>query len=225
MSSNEVVTDIDRPAAERVEALADVPTAVVSDVTSAETVLDHEIGHAAGRPALLGTAVTVRSPPGDNLMVHRALQLAEAGDVLVVDAGGHTDSGIWGELTSTSARAHGLRGTVVDGAVRDIREIDELGYPVYARAVSPKGSHKTVPGSINVPVACGGVTVNPGDVIVGDAEGVAVVPKDDAETVAEAAEEKLETETELRERVADGEYLFDLLDLDDQYRDLEIAEH
>lgn len=208
MSSNEVVTDIERPARERVEAFTDVPAAIVADVTVGPSAVDSAVNHIAGDPTLLGTAVTVRSPPGDNLMVHRALQLATAGDVLVVDAGGHTDSAVWGELMSTSAQAHGLGGTVVDGAVRDLRDIDELGYPVYARAVTPSGSRKAVPGSVNVPVVCGGVTVSPGDVIVGDAAGIAVVPRADIETVAEAAAAKLETEAELRERVADGEYLF-----------------
>jgi 4-hydroxy-4-methyl-2-oxoglutarate aldolase len=90
--------------------------------------------------------------------------------------------------------------------------------------VTPSGSHKTVPGSINVPVPCGGVTVSPGDVIVGDDEGVAVVPRDDAASVAEAAESKIEAETETCERVADGEYIFDLLDLGDRYRELDVAE-
>lgn len=224
MSSNEVVTDVERAAPETVEAFEDVPTAIVADVTGERSVLDSGVGHVAGEQTLLGTAVTVRSPPGDNLMVHRALKLAEAGDVLVVDAGGHTESAVWGELTSTSAQAHGLAGTVVDGAVRDVRETDDLGYPVYARAVTPSGSHKTVPGSINVPVPCGGVTVSPGDVVVGDGEGVAVVPRDDAASVAEAAESKVEAETEMRERVADGEYIFDLLDLGNRYRELDVTE-
>ncbi|WP_458187011.1 RraA family protein [Haladaptatus sp. NG-WS-4] len=87
------------------------------------------MNHVAGDPTVLGTAVTVHSPAGDNLMIHRALQVATAGDVLVVDAGGYTDSAVWGELMSTSARPHGFGGTVVDGAVRDLRDIDELGIP------------------------------------------------------------------------------------------------
>lgn len=211
---------VDRPPDELVDGLRDLPTAVIADVAGGGTIVDHEIKPVA--PATtVGTALTVRTAPGDNLPIHEALTVASPGDVLVVDAGGDVETALWGELLSTSAAAHDLAGTVLDGATRDAAAIDELGYPVFARAVCPRPPVKADAGSIGVPVTCGGVEVSPGDVVVGDGDGVAVVDPAHAEAVADDAAAKLEREGELASRAADGEYLYDVLGLDEVVGDAE----
>ena len=129
---------------------------------------------------LCGLAVTVNARPADNLMVHKALQVAQAGDIVVVATSGNTASAVFGELMCRSAVAHRLGGIVVDGAIRDVDAITALGFPAYSRTVSPGGCDKDGPGEINVPVCCGGVVVSPGDIVVGDNDGVVVVPAGDA---------------------------------------------
>jgi 4-hydroxy-4-methyl-2-oxoglutarate aldolase len=132
---------------------------------------------------LCGIAVTVMCRPGDNLMVHKALQVAEPGDVIVVNTCGGETTAVFGELMCHTASAKKLGGIVVDGAIRDIEGITRLGFPAFSRTVSPGACDKDGPGEINVPIACGGTAVMPGDIIVGDDDGVAVVPRASAEEV------------------------------------------
>ena len=138
---------------------------------------------------LCGLAVTVNARPADNLMIHKALQVATPGDVVVVNTGGNTTSAVFGELMCHTATAARLGGIVVDGAIRDVEGITRLGFPAYSRTVSPGSCDKDGPGEINVPISCGGTVVHPGDIIVGDADGVAVVPRADAEVVLELVAE------------------------------------
>ena len=135
---------------------------------------------------LCGLAVTVNARPADNLMVHKALQVATPGDIVVVSTGGNTTSAVFGELMCHTATAAGLGGIVVDGAIRDVEGITRLGFPAFSRTVSPGSCDKDGPGEINVPISCGGTVVNPGDIIVGDADGVVVVPRGDAQVVLDA---------------------------------------
>lgn len=222
---HEVVTDVDRPERSHVSEFEGIPTAVISDVTTKyENAMCSEIKPVYESSVMAGTAVTVKTYPGDNLMAHKAVTLAEPGDVLVIDANAYTEAGLWGELISTSCKVHGLQGTVIDGAARDIEEIRELDYPVYARGVSPKGSYKAHPGSINVPVSCGGLTVEPGDIVVGDGEGVAVVRQEHSEEVLSRACKKLESERRMQERIEDGEYIYDMNDFEERYSELDIVE-
>jgi regulator of RNase E activity RraA len=142
---------------------------------------------------LCGLAVTVCCRPADNLMVHKAMQIAQPGDVIVVNTCGNTTSAVFGELMCRSAVASKLGGVIVDGAIRDIDAIAQLHFPAYSRTVSAGGCDKDGPGEINVPISCGGTVVSAGDIIVGDMEGVAVVPRD-------LALETLENVRQLRER-------------------------
>jgi 4-hydroxy-4-methyl-2-oxoglutarate aldolase len=220
-----VVTEVQRPDQSLVEQFKQIPTAVLSDVTTKyENTMTHEIKPVSEDVRMAGTAITVKTYPGDNLMVHKAITLAEPEDVLVVDANQYTEAGIWGELASTSSKHHRLAGTIIDGAVRDIDEIREMEYPVYARAVSPKGSYKAHPGSINVPISCGGVSIEPGDIVVGDDEGVAIVGAEEAESVLVAAKEKLSDEEAMIDRIKQGEYIFSLAGFDEKYEELDIRE-
>ncbi|MFB6159768.1 MAG: 4-carboxy-4-hydroxy-2-oxoadipate aldolase/oxaloacetate decarboxylase [Haloferacaceae archaeon] len=219
-----VETDVDRPDRDLVTKFEGVPSAILSDVTgNAGITMDAGIEPVYRAPEMAGTALTVRVVPGDNLVIHRAIAMAEPGDVLVVDGDGYTGTAYLGELMAASCRAHDLAGIVVDGAVRDRAELAEMEFPVYARGVNPQGPYKQDPGSINVPVSVGGVAVEPGDVVVGDGDGVAVVPPDDAASVLEDAREKIAAEDDLRERVEDGEYLYHVGGYDELFEGLNVV--
>jgi RraA family protein len=144
---------------------------------------------------LAGPAFTVKTAPGDNLLVHKALDTAQKGDVVVVDAGGSLDTAIIGELMSARAEQRGIAGLVIWGAIRDSAELGAGSYPVYACGVTHRGPYKDGPGEINVPIAIGGMVVNPGDIIVGDADGLIAVPLDEAEAVLASAKAILAKET------------------------------
>jgi len=144
--------------------------------------------------AMLGLALTVRVAPGDNLMVHKAIDMAGPGDVIVVDAGGDLSQAIIGEIMSTLAAKRGVAGMVIDGAIRDSGALADSRFPVYARGVTHRGPYKNGPGEINVPVSIGGMVVMPGDIIVGDADGVVAVPVDMAPLVLKAALAKAKEE-------------------------------
>lgn len=220
-----VNTDVARPSDDVVAGFDGLPSSVVADAADGSgSAMDAGIDPLHGRAAVAGTAVTVAAVPGDNLAIHKAITVARPGDVLVVDGDGYTGTAYLGELMCASCRTHDVAGVVVDGAVRDRSEIAEMGYPVYARGLSPAGPFKHDPGSINVTVSCGGVTVDPGDVVVGDGDGVTVVPAADAEAVLERAREKLETEADLRERVENGEYLYDIGGYDERFGELDVRE-
>lgn len=216
--------DIDRPAGDIIDRFSGIPTAVLSDVTGKDTcTMGSEIKPVISDPMTVGSAFTVKSRPGDNLMVHKAITLAGAGDVLVIDANGYREAGLVGELLATSCKSNQLNGVIVDGAVRDTGPLEELGFPVFAAAVSPKGSSKKHPGSINVPVTCGGITVHPGDIIVGDADGVVSLDPSDAEAISEAVEQKVAEEERLKERVESGAFIYDVAELDERYDQLDIS--
>jgi regulator of RNase E activity RraA len=155
--------------------------------------MDPGIVQRTGLP-LCGLAVTVRARPADNLMVHKAMDLAAPGDIIVVNTCGNTTSAVIGGLMSASAVAKGLGGIVVDGAIRDVPEIAALKLPAYSRAVSAGGCDKDGPGEVNVPISCGGTVVMPGDLVVGDGDGVVVVPAGEAPAVLELVGRQIESE-------------------------------
>ena len=168
----------------------------VADAMGRFGFMDPGIQSRSGLP-LCGLAITVNARPGDNLMVHKALQLAEPGDIVVVSTNGNTTSAVFGELMCRTAIARGLGGLVVDGAIRDAEGMTALGFPAFSRTVTPGSCDKDGPGEINVPVSCGGVAVHPGDIIVGDRDGIAVVPRADAADVLELVRAVIKNE-ELR---------------------------
>lgn len=162
-----------------------------------------------------GPALTVRCAPGDNLMVHAAMSLIEPGDVLVVDFHGNTEAGPWGDVLTAAAQARGVAGLVIDGCVRDAALIRQMGFPVFARGTNMKGTTKMVPaGDVNVPIVCGSVPVQPGDIVVGDDDGVVVVPQAEAAEVLEKARARDRLEDEMVARIRAGETTVQVLGLE-----------
>jgi regulator of RNase E activity RraA len=179
-----VFTKIDRPAGEVVDGLSQCETVHITDAMNRFGGMDDNIRPAAPGMHLCGPAITVRAAPGDNLMVYKAFEIAKPGDVLVVEARGLTAVAQWGDITSMLAKAHGLAGMVTDGSLRDLKGIAEVGFPVFAKPVTtPNGALKDGPGEVNVPVSVGGVPVLPGDIVIADSHGVAVVPRRDAANI------------------------------------------
>ncbi|MET3758910.1 RraA family protein [Rhizobium binae] len=186
------------------DAFRSLPVANISDVMSRMTA-----GGAALRPyftggMMVGPAITVKARPGDNLMVHKALDIAEPGDIVVVDAGGDLTNAIIGELMVAHAIQRGLGGIVINGAIRDSAELSAGSFPVFALGVTHRGPYKDGPGEVNVPISIGGMVINPGDLVCGDADGFLSVQMDDAESIFAAATKKHEAETKQMEAIRAG---------------------
>ena len=160
---------------------------------------------------LCGRALTVRCQPADNLTLHAAIAMAQPGDVIVADVADFLEAGHWGEITTVAAQVRGVVGLVINGGVRDVAPIQKRGFAVFARAISMKATVKTVPGTINQPIMCGGVLVRPGDLVLADDDGVVVVAYDQAEAVIQAAIEREEREAEVMRRLEAGELTLDVL--------------
>lgn len=200
-------SEINRPAQELMELLMPYSTCNIADGMHRMYVMDGGIRPVSLAKKICGPAVTVRISLGDNLMLHKALGLVKPGDVLVVDAQGCTVFSACGGIMMLRMMKLGVQGIVVDGCVRDIEGIREIGLPVYARGVVPQGSGKAGPGQINFPVACGGISVMPGDVIAADENGVVCIPQDDIEEVAEGCRVKLAKEEKALAEIGAGMFI------------------
>jgi 4-hydroxy-4-methyl-2-oxoglutarate aldolase len=162
---------------------------------------------------LAGPAVTVYSHPGDNLMIHAALEQCRKGDVLVITTKSESTDGMFGELLATSCQAHGIAGVAIEAGVRDVADITAMQFPVFSRAISSMGTVKETAGSVNIEIVCAGAIVHPGDIIVADTDGVVVVPRRDAAEVVRASEERLAKEARNREQLKSGKLGLDMYGL------------
>ena len=203
----DVIRDIERVDAGLVARAADYPSSILADVAGRRGALSSRIAPLAPTMRLAGPALTVDVRPGDNLMIHAAMALAKPGDVLVIDGKGDESCALMGEIMVSQCMAIGIAGVVVYGAVRDTEAIRALGFPMYAIGANPNGPSKLVPGRINWPVSVGGVTVQPGDLIVADADGVVVVEPAKVPAVLQLAEKKLADETARIDGIRSGRQL------------------
>lgn len=177
--------EINRPADELIAAFREFPTPDISDIINRLYTMSSDIQNVSNDKEICGPACTVKVFPGDNLMVHKALDVAKPGDVVVVDTSGNRSHAVLGDLVSNKAKHIGIQAFVIDGLVRDIDGIRETGLPVYASGITPIGPLHRGPGELNYSVSCGGIVVNPGDIIRGDQNGIVVVRKDFAAEVLE----------------------------------------
>jgi len=208
-----IVRSIVRPDAGMVRQLGDFGVAAVHEAQGRTGLMRPHLRPIYASANVAGAAVTVSCHPGDNLMIHAAIEVCRPGDVLVVAPVSDSTDGMFGELLATSCQARGIAGLVIDAGVRDVADLTRMQFPVWSKAISAQGTVKATAGSVNIDVSCAGAVVHPGDVIVADVDGVVVVARDAAEEVARLAEQRLIKEKRNRERLRAGELGLDLYGL------------
>lgn len=215
-----IVRKICRPDAAAIKQLGDFGVATVHEAQGRVGLMRPYMRPIYPTAKMSGPAVTVLSHPGDNLMIHAAVELCEAGDVLVVTTTAESTDGMFGELLGTSLRARGVAGLIIDAGCRDVADLTAMQFPVWSKAVSAQGTVKATAGFVNVEVSCAGALVRPGDVIVADVDGVVVVPREQAAEVARASEERVKKEEKNRVRLKAGELGLDMYGLRAKLKEL-----
>ena len=197
---SDIRRDFERVSPQVVQKAATFAASILADVAGRRGTVDGRIHPLSHSTRVAGPAFTIEIRPGDNLMIHAAMAMAKPGDILVIDGKADRNCALMGSIMLNACKKLGLGGVVIDGAHRDTEELLELGFPVYSVGANPNGPTKYVPGRINWPVSCGGVSVSPGDLIVGDADGVVVIEREKAEAMLELAVKKVADE---KQRIAD----------------------
>lgn len=208
-----VVRKVARPDAQLSKTLGELGVATVHEAQARTGLMRPYMRPIYPAATAAGPAITISCHPGDNLMIHAAIEFCREGDILVVSTTSESTDGMFGELLAESARAHGVAGLVIDAGVRDVRDLTEMQFPVWSKAISAQGTVKATAGSVNVPIICAGTSVRAGDIIVADADGVVVVKHETAAEVARLAGERLVKEQKSRERLKSGELGLDFYGL------------
>jgi 4-hydroxy-4-methyl-2-oxoglutarate aldolase len=220
MSRPVVVRKVDLPPADAVAALEKYGVSTVHEAQGRIGLLASYMRPIFPGASIAGPAVTVSLPPGDNLMIHVAVEVCMPGSILVVAPTSPCTDGYFGELLGTSLRAHGVKGLVIEAGCRDVGPLTEMKFPIWSRAISSQGTVKATLGSVNVPIVCAGALIHPGDVIVADDDGVAVVKRAAAAEVAAASKQRVDKEDVVRARLAKGELGLDIYDLRPKLKEL-----
>jgi RraA family protein len=193
---------INRPSKALIEGFAGLPVSNIADMMNRMFCLDATIRPMNSAP-LLGPAFTVKARAGDNLLLHKALDMAQPGDILAVDAQGDLSNSLFGELMALYAKKKGIGGVVIDGAIRDIAALKKMDIPIYAAGITPAGPYKDGPGEINSAISCGGVVINPGDILVGDEDSIVVIKPEDAPELLKKAKAKNLAEQKTMKEIED----------------------
>ena len=215
-----VIRRIPRPNEDAVQALGELGVATLHEAQDRHGLMRPYMRPIYSAARVAGPAITVLCPPGDNLMIHAAIEVCMAGDVLVVATTSESTDGMFGELLAVSCRAHGVKGLVIDAGVRDVAELTTMQFPVWSKAISAQGTVKATAGSVNVEITCAGAIVRAGDVIVGDSDGVVVVPRERAADVVRLGRDRTAREEKTRERLRAGELGIDFYGLRAKLKEL-----
>jgi 4-hydroxy-4-methyl-2-oxoglutarate aldolase len=219
-----VTTTIERPRKELIDKFSGIAAATVHEASGRKGAVDSHIKPITKGVGICGPAFTVQCHPGDNLMLHKSLEKAQPGDVIVASVGGYYEAGYWGALMATSAMARNLGGLVIDGCVRDSVEIADMGFPVFCRGFCIRGTTKAILGLINYPTLFGGVVVKPGDLILGDDDGIVVIGRDECEPVLEKTLKRIDSEKKKSAQLRKGISSVEINKLDKVFESLGLIE-